>query len=163
MGDETRAYMLRPGEGRPIDDAPGPGWFKAGSAETGGVFNFHTNENPVGRRPGTALHIHHRDDECLYLIEGEVDVICGSQRFRLTPGCFVFLPRGVPHAFRPLTVSRSISVVAPGIGWEHMRRHMADSAARGLSSEAMFRSLPAEAQIEVIGPADWGDEPDSTP
>jgi mannose-6-phosphate isomerase-like protein (cupin superfamily) len=158
VGDESRAYMLRPGEGRPIGGGQSPWWFKAGSAETGGVFNVHCNENTVGRRPGTPLHIHHRDDECLFLIEGEVDVICGAQRFHLTPGCFVYLPRGVRHAVRPLTVSRSVSVLSPGVGWERVRLQMAADAAQGLSSEAIFRSLPPEAQIEVVGPADW-DEP----
>jgi mannose-6-phosphate isomerase-like protein (cupin superfamily) len=157
MSDETRAYLLRPGEGRSIGDGPAPAWFKAGNAETGGAFNLHYDENTRGAGRGTPLHIHHRDDECVFQIEGETAVICGGQRFILTAGCFAYLPRGVPHAVRPLTVSRSVAVIAPGTGWERMRLLMADVWTRGLSPEEVFRSLPPEAQIEVIGPADWGD------
>jgi uncharacterized RmlC-like cupin family protein len=108
-----------------------------------------------GPGPGTPLHIHHRDDECVLLLEGEQDVICGSQRVHLTPGCFVYLPRGVPHAIRPRSSVRSVTIVAPGTGWEQMSLLMAASRAQGLSPEAVFRALPPEAHIEVLGPVDW--------
>ena len=161
MGDESRAYMLRPGEGRPIGEGSAQAWFKAGNAETGGAFNFHYNERDRGGGPGTPLHIHHRDDECVLVLEGETDVICGAQRFHLTPGCFAYLPRGVPHAIRPRTAVKSVAIVAPGTGWEHIRLHMAAGFAQGLSPNEVFRSLPPEAQVEVIGPADWSEQPDA--
>ena len=163
MDNHSRAYLLRPGEGRLIDGGSAPAWFKAGQSETGGAFNFHYDDNTRGAGRGTPLHIHHRDDECVFQIEGETAVICGEQRFVLTPGCFAYLPRGVPHAIRPLTVSKSVAVIAPGTGWERMRQIMADSWAKGLSPEEVFRSLPPEAQLEVLGPADWSEIVSATP
>ncbi len=132
-----------------------PPLVKAGNPETAGAFNFHYNENEQFGGPGTPLHIHHRDDECVFQVEGESEVICGNQRFRLTPGCFAFMPRGVPHAVRTLSPTKSVAIVAPGTAWEYARLQMAAAYAQGLSGEEVFRSLPAEAQIEVVGPADW--------
>jgi mannose-6-phosphate isomerase-like protein (cupin superfamily) len=158
MGDEARAYLLRPGEGRRIVDGPAPPWFKAGNTETAGAFNVHYNESDRFGGPGTPLHIHHRDDECVLQLEGECEIICGSLRFHLTPGCFAFLPRGVPHAVRNLTPTRSVAIVAPGTAWEYARLHMAAAAAQGMSIDDVFCSLPPEAQVEVIGLADWSDK-----
>ena len=154
MGDESRAYMLRPGEGLPAGDVPANAWWKAGTAETGGAFTFMAVDSS---RVGSTfpLHIHQQDDECVLLLEGEQEVICGSQRFHLAPGCFIYLPRGVPHAFRNLTPVRNVTIVAPGIAWEHQRAHMIGPYQQGRSGDEIFASLPPEAHIEVIGPANW--------
>lgn len=156
MSAESRAYVLRPGEGRPVGDGLSPVWFKAGSAETGGAFNFHYNESASGG-PGTPLHIHHRDDECVFVLEGEAIAFCGSQQFHLTPGCFLYLPRGVPHAIRYLTASKRVAIVAPGTKWEHISLHMAAARGDGLSPDEIFRSLPPEAHVEYLEPVDWAE------
>ncbi|MGP3963465.1 cupin domain-containing protein [Nonomuraea sp. 3N208] len=44
-------------------------------------------------------HVHHRDDEAFYLLEGQMRVACGQRRWTLGPGGFVYLPRDVPHSF----------------------------------------------------------------
>ncbi len=36
------------------------------------------------------LHIHHDTDETFYLVEGELDVEVGGERFTATAGDFVF-------------------------------------------------------------------------
>jgi mannose-6-phosphate isomerase-like protein (cupin superfamily) len=154
-GDETRAYLLQPSEGRPIDDGVAPAWFKAGAAETGGAFNFHYSEGRSGG-PGTPLHIHHRDDECVLLLEGEGIAICGSRQFRLTPGCFLYLPRGVPHAIRYLTATKRVAIVAPGVGWERISLHMQAARIEGRAPDEVFSSLPPDAHVEYLAPLDWG-------
>jgi Cupin domain len=45
------------------------------------------------------LHIHHREDESFLVIAGEITFILGDQRIDATAGDFVFLPKGIPHAF----------------------------------------------------------------
>jgi mannose-6-phosphate isomerase-like protein (cupin superfamily) len=157
MGDESRAYMLQPGEGLPAGDVPATFWWKAGSADTGGAFTFYVADgNRVG--PLGPLHIHHQDDECILLLEGETEVICGSRRFHLTPSCLVYLPHGVPHAFRNIAPVRNVTVMVPGLAWEHQRAHMIGLYQQGLSLDEVFATLPSEAHIEVVGPADWGDD-----
>jgi len=44
-------------------------------------------------------HIHHREDEIFYVLEGELTVRVGDRVLKATPGMTVFLPRNVPHSF----------------------------------------------------------------
>src|SRR5499425_2836517 len=54
----------------------------------------------VGRR-GNVLppHIHHREDEIFYVLEGEIVVTVEDRTIKGTAGTMVFLPRDVPHSF----------------------------------------------------------------
>lgn len=56
----------------------------------------------VTQPPGiaTPLHRHTREAEAFYLLEGRVDYRAGERDFELYAGCFIYLPLGVPHAFR---------------------------------------------------------------
>jgi quercetin dioxygenase-like cupin family protein len=64
---------------------------------------------------GPPLHIHHREDEAFYVLEGECEVICGNEKFRVTPGSFVFAPRDIPHTFRKVSAgpSKVLIIVSP--------------------------------------------------
>jgi len=44
-------------------------------------------------------HIHHREDEIFYVLEGEIVVSVGDRTIKGTPGTMVFLPRDVAHSF----------------------------------------------------------------
>ena len=52
---------------------------------------------PVGAAP--PLHVHHREDESFWVLEGQVRFRCGDEDIEAGPGSFVFLPRDVPHTF----------------------------------------------------------------
>jgi mannose-6-phosphate isomerase-like protein (cupin superfamily)/catechol 2,3-dioxygenase-like lactoylglutathione lyase family enzyme len=45
-------------------------------------------------------HVHHSLDDSFLLLDGELAVRCGDQRFVARPGAYVVLPHGVPHTFR---------------------------------------------------------------
>jgi quercetin dioxygenase-like cupin family protein len=51
--------------------------------------------------PGTEPppHVHTREDELFYVLEGEFDVYVGKEAFKVKTGECVFLPRFRPHAF----------------------------------------------------------------
>ena len=51
--------------------------------------------------PGTEPppHVHTREDELFYVLEGEFDVYVGKEAFKVETGECVFLPRLKPHAF----------------------------------------------------------------
>jgi quercetin dioxygenase-like cupin family protein len=54
----------------------------------------------VGRkRDVPPPHIHHREDETFYILEGEITVSVGGQTIKGTPGTMIFLPRDVMHSF----------------------------------------------------------------
>jgi quercetin dioxygenase-like cupin family protein len=71
---------------------------KAGSAETNGQFSLIEQVSPAGF--ATPLHVHHGEDEAMYILEGVFTFFVGDQVIKATPGSFVYLPKEVPHAFR---------------------------------------------------------------
>ena len=71
--------------------------FLATSEDTHGQFAL---IEAVGRRGSDAPpHIHHREDEIFYILEGEVVVSVGDRTIKGTPGTMIFLPRDVRHSF----------------------------------------------------------------
>jgi mannose-6-phosphate isomerase-like protein (cupin superfamily) len=64
-------------------------------AQTAGQFCLF--ENRSGGNTRTPIHVHAKDDETIYVIEGELTTVIDGQARRLTPGESVFLPRGTPH------------------------------------------------------------------
>jgi quercetin dioxygenase-like cupin family protein len=54
-------------------------------------------ENKSGGNTRTPIHVHTRDDETLYIIEGELTAVLDGQPRRLTAGESIFLPRSIPH------------------------------------------------------------------
>jgi mannose-6-phosphate isomerase-like protein (cupin superfamily) len=74
----------------------------------------------------TPLHVHSREDELFYIVEGEHIVQRGDRKFRLGPGDAIFCPRGVPHSQRRVEpgVGRELVVFTPG-GFEQFFRELA--------------------------------------
>lgn len=71
---------------------------KATGEDTGGAFTLLEQLAPPGFGP--PLHVHHREDEPFFVLEGRVRFRCGDREFLMESGGYVFLPKGVPHAFR---------------------------------------------------------------
>jgi quercetin dioxygenase-like cupin family protein len=44
-------------------------------------------------------HIHHREEETFYVLEGEMTVSVGDRTIKATPGTTVIVPRDVVHSF----------------------------------------------------------------
>jgi mannose-6-phosphate isomerase-like protein (cupin superfamily) len=89
--NDVRAYVLGPGEG-----LFGPGSdVKASRLSTGGSLTLIESRT----RGGAPLHVHSREDEYFYVLEGTITVRCGDEDFEAGPRSFVFLPRGIPHAW----------------------------------------------------------------
>jgi quercetin dioxygenase-like cupin family protein len=71
--------------------------FLATGEDTHGQFGL---IEAVGRRGGDAPpHIHHREDEIFYILEGEVVFSVNDRTIKGTPGTMIFLPRDVRHSF----------------------------------------------------------------
>lgn len=72
----------------------------------------------VTQPPGVATppHRHTREAEAFYLLEGRMDYQVGDQLHELYAGCFIHLPRGLPHAFRIRgdEPARFLAMVEPG-------------------------------------------------
>ena len=80
--------------------------------------------------PGTEPppHVHTREDELFYVLEGDFDVYVGKEAFKVEKGECVFLPRFKPHAFLVRSPAlRMLGLVAPG-GLEEAFRSMREPA-----------------------------------
>lgn len=44
-------------------------------------------------------HLHHKDDEAWYVLEGELGVQKGEEEVRVKAGAGVLVPRGMPHTY----------------------------------------------------------------
>jgi quercetin dioxygenase-like cupin family protein len=86
----------------------------ASAGETGGLFDVSLVTQPPGI--ATPLHVHTNEAEAFYLIEGTMTYRAGEETHRLAAGDFIYLPKGVPHAFRITgsTPVRFLGLVAPG-------------------------------------------------
>jgi quercetin dioxygenase-like cupin family protein len=86
---------------------------KASGADTGGAFAL--IEALVPPQNGPPPHIHHREDEAFYVLEGELEFQVDGRRFSAGPGSWVTLARGSLHSFRNVgtTPARILIVVTP--------------------------------------------------
>ncbi len=91
-------YTLGSDEGRAL-------WYmgtllkvKATGAETGGKYSLVEELCPRGF--ATPWHVQGREDESFLVVDGEATFFVGDQVLVATAGSFVFLPQGIPHAFR---------------------------------------------------------------
>lgn len=85
----------------------------ANAGQTGGLFGLMEGVLVKGAEPPP--HVHHREDESFFVLEGSVTVRVGDEVFSATPGSFAFCPRDVPHL---LTLEservRTLVLVTPG-------------------------------------------------
>jgi mannose-6-phosphate isomerase-like protein (cupin superfamily) len=92
---------------------------------TDGRFALLEHEIPP-RALAAPMHLHEREDEYSFVLEGRVGVQVGDEVGEAGPGELVFKPRGVPHAFwnpgdRP---ARLLELISPG-GFENYFEEMA--------------------------------------
>jgi quercetin dioxygenase-like cupin family protein len=56
-------------------------------------------ESIVQPQAGPPLHVHDKENESYYVVEGDFEFVCGEDTVRGGPGTFVFAPRGIPHRY----------------------------------------------------------------
>jgi quercetin dioxygenase-like cupin family protein len=71
--------------------------FQATSADTNGAYTFWVDEPPAG--VGPPKHVHSREEEGFYVLEGQVKFRAGPVDSVLTKDDFIALPKGIPHSW----------------------------------------------------------------
>lgn len=143
--------VVRPGEGPSIQGpVGGPLAFKVTGEQSAGALTALVNE--VAPDEGPPLHIHAEQDEAWL-------VLAGTLRFKLDDvieeapeGTFVFVPRGVAHAFQNIgeDVARILVLFTPA-GMEPFFEGFA-GLPEGADIPAAFKRLGAECGMQVVGP-----------
>ena len=70
----------------------------ASGRQTGDVYAL--SEIRVSPNNGPPPHIHSREDECFFVLEGEIDSQVGDEKIKARPGTFIHGPRGIAHSFK---------------------------------------------------------------
>jgi len=116
--------------------------FLINGEDTGGDFSLlEMNARPGSEPP---YHIHEREDETFYILEGRVSVMVDGEIHELGAGETMFLPRGIPHTFRIRSASaRALLVLTPS-GFEGYFRAM------GQPAETLEIPEPAELPADFM-------------
>jgi mannose-6-phosphate isomerase-like protein (cupin superfamily) len=130
-----------------------------GAGDTAGVLAASIVTQPPGS--GSPLHVHTREAEAWYLLEGTMTYVAGTETFHLAPGDFIYLPQDVPHAFRTTgaTPARFLGLSLPGrlmdlydeVGEPAAERRLPDGGVTA-GDIARWNELAPTYGVRVVGP-----------
>jgi mannose-6-phosphate isomerase-like protein (cupin superfamily) len=149
------------GEGRPIAVAGDVYRFLAVGEDTNGKYALCEAFVPPGGGPPP--HVHSREEESFYILEGEIAIEIADKRIIATPGMFANVPVGTVHTFKNETnrPAKMLITVVPA-GLENMFFEVGRSVTPGEttasppSQEEIERMIDAAPRfgIEIIPPKD---------
>ena len=111
---EPPPTTVGPTEGTPIIlPTRGHGLIKLGSADSGGVLSAFELVFEPGEGP--AEHVHSREHELWYVLDGEFRFLLGDALIHQPTGGLAFGPRGTPHTFQNVgtTPGRLLVITGP--------------------------------------------------
>lgn len=111
---DQRARYMPSGEGESVWLLGDLYTFKAVSEDTDGAFALWETTSPPQGGPPT--HLHHREDETFYILEGEMEFLAGGDTIQAGAGSLVHIPKGTMHTFKNVgtTPARFLVMVVPG-------------------------------------------------
>ena len=109
---------------------------------------------------GSPLHVHHREDEWFYVLEGALTFWVGGEVVEARAGSFIYGPRDIPHTFVVSSPQARFLLVTEPAGFENFMRAMGQPAstptipppAEPPSDLAPLVAAAAEYGIEILGP-----------
>jgi quercetin dioxygenase-like cupin family protein len=119
---DVKAYVLGPGEGVSKDDSE----LKASRLSTAGALTL-IESRTTG---GAAMHVHSREDEAFYVLDGSIRVRCGKEVHQLGPRSFVFLPRGLPHEWDVVGKVATVLILTVPAGLEEFLREFHEASGK---------------------------------
>ncbi len=149
-------YYLQANEGEAVWYLTSRMTLKATSESTGGTLSL--IEALVAPETAVPWHVHHRDDEMFYILDGSFLFKCGDELFQAGPGSFVFLPRDIPHSLKNVgqTVAKVLVLSTPA----GLHQYFVDAGTPAL--EDGLRPQPVDPQklaavaaqygMEILGP-----------
>jgi quercetin dioxygenase-like cupin family protein len=124
---------------------------------SGGAFALLEMCGPRGDMP--PLHVHERDDETFYVIDGELSLFVGAQQLILGAGQAALAPRAVPHAYRVESEEARWLLITTPAGLDSFVREVAEPApadelppAGRPQDPAVLAQAAAKVGIEILGP-----------
>ena len=98
MSSLPHFLVNKPGEGRSIAVVGDVYRFLATGEDTNGKYALWEAIVPPGGGPPP--HVHSREEEGFYILEGEISFTIGDKRLVASAGMFANMPVGTPHSFK---------------------------------------------------------------
>ena len=111
---------------------------KATAEDTGGLLTIVEVTEPPGAE--APLHVHHREDEGFWILEGDVTLYVGDETIEASAGDFAWGPRDVPHRYTVGPKGCRMLFICTPAGFEGLVRDM--------SVPAETRTLPPASDEE---------------
>ena len=152
MTTMLRPKVLAPLGGVRLQSTPGRDLvFKVTGDDTGGAFDYAIVE--VEAKNGPPLHVHHRQDEAIHVLQGRFKLQIGEEESILERGGFALMPAGIPHAFLNLTdePGEIVLVYAPG-GAERFFAELGPLTRDGTPDKAEVAACFERHDMALLGP-----------
>jgi quercetin dioxygenase-like cupin family protein len=123
--------------------------YKIPSQWTGGAYALFEVATQPG--PGSPPHIHHREDESFYVLEGEYEFLVDSNTTRAGAGSLLYVPKGTLHAHKNVGagVGRMLASQTPGGLYEHFYEAMGKPV-DGEAGPLAFEDRPEVGRIAEV-------------
>lgn len=124
-------------QGKPVHSPEGVGrmlWvldslitFKLTGEDTGGEMTL--MDSLIMPHTGPPPHVHEREDETFYILEGEFEILAGGETIHAPAGSVVYGPRGIVHTYRNIgdEVGRFLTMITPS-GFENFFSEIGEPA-----------------------------------
>jgi quercetin dioxygenase-like cupin family protein len=153
MADGARGFVTSAGSGEVIrNPAGGSLMFMARGKETAGAVTVFESSAAPGEGP--PLHLHVREDELLYVLEGRLRMELDGDVQDAPAGSLIFIPKGVPHTWQNPgpDVMRFLVLFSPAaLGMEQFFENAA-SLDDDVPIAEVFDKLGSSAGMEILGP-----------
>ena len=162
LNTQPLTALYRPAESAPATWAMGSLFEQLLSSEdSGGRLGMALVTQPPGT--ATPLHHHTREAEAFFLLDGSMTYRAGDETFHLSAGDFIWLPSGLPHAFRltGTTPVRFLGLTAPGdlmalydeVGIPAAERRIPGVDGLSMSEEiSRWNEVAPRYGLQVVGP-----------
>ncbi len=143
---QSPTFAVGSGEGEARWWFGGLATIKATGEETGGHYTLLEVLEPEGEGP---LHVHHREDEGFWVLEGDLTFEIGEETIKAGPGSFVFGPKDVPHRFTVHSGPARLLFVLSPAGFEEFVYASSEPAGERTLPPAP-EGPPSEAEMERL-------------
>ena len=145
--DDQQPIFVPPNSGKKLDFPAVT--HKLTGQQTGGA--YYLFESVVGPGSGNRLHVHRREDEVAYVLDGALEIRLADQTVVVEAGGVAHLPKNIPHAIRnPLkTPSRNLFIAIPA-GLDRWFDALEAARREGTLDDALYRKLSLDYGIEWL-------------
>ena len=119
------------------------------SQRTGGAYSlFEVATQPNG---GPPPHVHHREDESFYVLEGQFEFSSGEETLRVGAGSLLYIPKGTLHAHKNVgeSIGRMLLTQTPGGLFERFFEEVGKPVDGG-SGPLVFEEQPEAGRIVAL-------------